>query len=384
MKKRGFTLVELLVVIAIIGILIALLLPAVQAAREAARRMQCTNKLKQLVLAQHNHVDTYGFLPNTRVQRSMGCTKYEESSAVNPDFMFSMYSWLVPTLPYIEQSASYEKIAAHLPGIIAGTSTSYYSIYDTIMDSPFSQPVSALWCPSDSRASQGPGHMQRTNYRACKGDIYTGGDRDSPRGAYRRGDVTTMDLTGILDGTSNTALIGEAIIAIFTETNVAMQYPALGGVAILAGMSTEGGTNAASVIGLPRDPTDFNLLKDTFKYAAHFGRAPGGCYGNGRCVTTFFTMTPPNTPTATDSDYTDQTRTITTASSYHSGGANVGMADGSVRFISETIDCGNVSCTVRTETGVAIGYVADQYIGPSLWGVWGALGSVAGGETNSL
>ncbi|MEW4454893.1 DUF1559 domain-containing protein [Bremerella sp. JC817] len=91
-KNRGFTLVELLVVIAIIGVLVALLLPAVQQAREAARRMQCTNNLKQTVLAMHNYESTYGCLPRPG-----------DSKKPNP---------LVVTLPFIEQGAIAEKWVA--------------------------------------------------------------------------------------------------------------------------------------------------------------------------------------------------------------------------------------------------------------------------------
>jgi len=85
-KRHGFTLVELLVVIAIIGILIALLLPAVQAAREAARRSQCTNNLKQIALAVHNYHDTYKVFPIGNWTTAYG-------------------TWLVSLLPFIEQQA---------------------------------------------------------------------------------------------------------------------------------------------------------------------------------------------------------------------------------------------------------------------------------------
>ena len=90
-SNHGFTLVELLVVIAIIGILVALLLPAVQAAREAARRMQCSNNMKQLALGCHNHHDTYKQLPYAR--------KYD---------IWDAYTWSQLVLPFVEQPAVYE------------------------------------------------------------------------------------------------------------------------------------------------------------------------------------------------------------------------------------------------------------------------------------
>ena len=92
--RRGFTLVELLVVIAIIGILIALLLPAVQAAREAARRMQCTNNLKQLALACHNHHDTNGELPS--------------GTMCDPSRGSFGFSWIAQVLPHIEMESLYD------------------------------------------------------------------------------------------------------------------------------------------------------------------------------------------------------------------------------------------------------------------------------------
>src|SRR3954466_15729323 len=100
MRKRGFTLIELLVVIAIIGVLIALLLPAVQMAREAARRSQCTNNLKQIGVAMHNYLDAANTLPPGMVQ-------YKESPLSGGTFV-DLYPAFTPLLPYVERSDIYD------------------------------------------------------------------------------------------------------------------------------------------------------------------------------------------------------------------------------------------------------------------------------------
>ena len=113
-KSKGFTLVELLVVIAIIGVLIALLLPAVQQAREAARRVQCTNNLKQLGLAMHNYHDTFNSLPYGQFSGQ----QYENTSE-NPN----RATWFVAILPFVEQSTMYEMVQPQMASSPANTWT---------------------------------------------------------------------------------------------------------------------------------------------------------------------------------------------------------------------------------------------------------------------
>ena len=166
---RGFTLVELLVVIAIIGILVAMLLPAVQAAREAARRMQCTNNLKQLGLGLHNYHDSNGALPAGVGYLDVEKVPHPSSSTGHG---WNRQTWGVAVYPFIEQQAAYDLYDPLLVGI------SYTNWCNTANsstpDSPAAIPISILRCPTDPQQVNprelGCGWFCVSNYMAVTGD----------------------------------------------------------------------------------------------------------------------------------------------------------------------------------------------------------------------
>lgn len=355
-RSRGFTLVELLVVIAIIGILIALLLPAVQAAREAARRSQCTNNLKQLILAVHVYHDVFKTLP----ARQSGTGNL---AAVGQRLRIS--GW-IQIAPYIEQKP----------------------LYDTIMQANDNPWTGGVWqnvelpvlnCPSDA-GDIAPRGTKRgtTSYAFCSGDNYEAAAHspaersdanqaaalaNTPirnRGMFGRQDYNT--LAHVTDGTSNTIALAERSrprrdndkgSAIDDTSGDPATYIPLACRAYWAGNGY--------VAGAPI------FTGDT---------SPGYRWGDGAA---FFaavsTILPPNSAvcmlragwTGISGHFAPG---IWTATSEHPGGVNVAMADGSVRFISETIDCGNLGVVAPSPTSTA----------PSPYGVWGALGSKSGGE----
>ncbi len=348
MKLKGFTLVELLVVIAIIGILIALLLPAVQAAREAARRSQCTNNLKQLGLALHNYHDVWKVFPWRQGGSGNRCTGEFDPCPSTWDHMRMRGGGFFAILPYLEQSALYHQVAQRTPPF---SPPPWYAF------SAWQTQVSTLRCPSDGYTAAA-GSLQPTNYRFCAGDTpgWMGAGRNMPpfgvsnrtRGLFTL--YGNKGLHDVLDGSSNTIALSEALVGDGSDnvgravaTQVAMTSP--------ADCRARLGANKKVIA-----PFDGNQL--------------GRRWGDGAMMFSGFnTMLAPNDPScivAGGGDHWDMT--IVSASSNHPGGVNVCLADGSVRFVSETIDNGNIAAPFP-----ATGF--------SPYGVWGALGTVGERET---
>jgi len=369
---RAFTLVELLVVIAIIGILIALLLPAVQAAREAARRMQCTNNLKQLALACHNHHDVHKRLPPIGFR-----------SSPNQGANFRR-SWRVYILPFIEQQSITDLIAGGGVATSAAGNPAWASLpggLDKVpWDSdylPWQAYITAFRCPSDTNAKS-PGSGNEPNpasYRGCLGDLtWPWGAIASTDAAHRAGyarlrgafemkagDITDthkigLGLEAIIDGTSNTLLVGETLV----NADGGQGLRAKGGLALKMDPDY---TPIACLANL--DTQDRTLFQSGLNVATGwFGRRWGDAAPS---QSGFYTCIPPNSPACSWSNDTDTC--LVAASSNHTGGVNCARVDGSVEFYSDTIDYGDITATAdpRTQMG-------------NPFGIWGALGSINAGN----
>ena len=190
---RAFTLVELLVVIAIIGILIALLLPAVQAAREAARRMQCTNKVKQITLSLHNYQDSYKTLPSLY---AMG----------NP-IQSTRIGIRIVILPFLEQLPLYEACM-----------TTTYAVYEKEVGgvkTPFADTVETYVCPSDGTSYDDPSSngfpTGASNYGFVVGDRPYCSNSYNARGCFEPARYHYIRFAAITDGLSNTMGVSEAV-----------------------------------------------------------------------------------------------------------------------------------------------------------------------------
>jgi prepilin-type processing-associated H-X9-DG protein len=353
--------VELLVVIAIIGILIALLLPAVQAAREAARRMQCTNNLKQLALGCQNYHDTaVDSLPTS-------CTFIQIRSDQQ-----SGWSYLFQILPYIEQTAVYDA------GYTQSMTTCGWEDQSK-NNAPYTAraKIACFTCPSDDNRKFPDNVHQPSSYPPCAGDYsfyWTSSAKDQSRGAL--GYRCYLGMSASTDGTSNTILSGEHLISGVIGSRLVKEGVAVSTDAVPAATATADGNfmNArADLCMATRTGNEYNT-SSVYTYTDSTGdRAKiGGCWTSGWTVFHFNTINPPNAPSCISASNV-AIPAIIAPSSNHTGGINCAYVDGSVHFISETINC--------LTSGVTASAARPKVQGISNFGVWGALGTRSGGES---
>jgi len=377
--RYAFTLVELLVVIAIIGILIALLLPAVQAAREAARRMTCTNHLKQISLAAHTFHDAHNVLPSlnrSRMGKGVWDATHPGASPGFDDMALCRTSWAMFLCPFIEQQALYDAYITLLQAADnnwwdATPWNNWTDVNVAVVQ------IAGYMCPSDAVGKGGGqrgGDLGRISYVGCLGDIPFQNSYSSDfRGVIGPGTRAQLGLSAMSDGTSNTLLFSEVAVGTIDSRKIK------GGVAI-----QDASHWAAPLDCLNKRGPSGELSGDVRSNIGGDNVGPetpqGRAWMSGEFLSGYFHATlPPNSPCCSQ-DHRPYWGNLISASGYHTGGVNAGMGDGSVKFVSETIDTGSIQ-------NAAASYVNWQDVllsGRSPYGVWGAAGSRNGGESLAL
>lgn len=329
-RYRGFTLVELLVVIAIIGILIALLLPAVQAAREAARRSQCSNNLKQFGLALHNYHDTYKAFPagaGPGVRPNPSSTAHQGWNA---------WGGIAGLLPFIEQAPLADLIVWDIYWNDTGSGNRV--VADTLIPS--------FQCPSDPGFMLDYGNMGSISYNLCHGPAAEWEvGRRGQAGLFENQVWYTM--ASIKDGTSNTIAMAECRMGqnsgpwLATKRDPSYIVPDQG----WPGNSASGDSRAftATAADITTINTYYNAClaaydsssawHDDYDQQGRFWVSARGVWAS-YCTT----LIGPNAGPGCDNDHSVTSVCVKEASSYHPGGAQYLNADGSVTFGSETID----------------------------------------------
>jgi prepilin-type processing-associated H-X9-DG protein len=342
--------------------LIALLLPAVQQAREAARRMQCSNKLNQLVRAMHNHHDSFNAFPGMSTWNGVN---HLPTAAVGAPEAYGAISPFVFILPFIEAISNYERLLLDRPGFRANNEG-----YSNLP--PFV-------CPSDTNArAAGPlqGH-QTTNYVLNWGDS---NDflRDTLRGRTRglfgqRVNWNTM--SSVEDGTSNTLAISETGVVEAAGTRSVKA----GGL-VVRGSGNFTTPDQCIAAAWPPGTTDRRSYGGTVRTRGmgenNDAIAYRGCsFAWGEPINqAFLAMVPPNGPNCLEVAADTRNFAMVTVGSHHSGGVNAALVDGSVRFITDSVQT-NLSGIRELQSALST---------PSPYGVWGAMATINGGETINL
>jgi prepilin-type N-terminal cleavage/methylation domain-containing protein/prepilin-type processing-associated H-X9-DG protein len=350
-RSRGFTLIELLVVIAIIAVLIALLLPAVQSAREAARRAQCVNNLKQMGLGLFNYESSNGTFPPTSI--NVPAT----TGAAGTWIYSSSWSAFGRMMPFLELGTAY-------------TGINFTNDYDDPSNTTISQSTfSLLFCPSDpgshvNDSTLGDTFSGTTSYGMCDGDWYvwsvSWGTTNSvgPRNRSAFGPNYARTVAMVTDGMSNSLFMSEGYIghAQMRSCYSAGTYPSdpTTGTWSYTNIPAPGGASMAALSSVIASCGTASGKIKAGGPVGHTRWADGGVYYSG-----FTTATTPNSSVsavsratgfanagqtvAMDWDSVDEndggpTFMALSASSYHSGGVNTLMGDGSVKFIKNSVN----------------------------------------------
>jgi prepilin-type N-terminal cleavage/methylation domain-containing protein/prepilin-type processing-associated H-X9-DG protein len=342
--RRAFTLVELLVVIAIIGVLVALLLPAVQQAREAARRMQCTNHLKQIGLGLHNYHDAHGTFPvsmvGSGVNTGAGCTT-------------GFYSWLALLLPYVEQVPLSDSIDFHINMADACGPDSYLwpgakigAAHPNAAAAAAQIPL--FLCPSDgpeANEAVGTAPPAPGNYTANAGWPWNTTGIDGGRASRNHNGfiplvnpltpkawhVNRVRISSITDGTSNTLAVTERLV-----TRVGGWMDLINANPHPSTLSyCGGGMGTPRTMSQYHDSCQFSRSCD-LTYTIPHGRA--WISGWTLVANTYTHVRSINSRNCHLHGGEDDGTNLISPSSRHPGGVNALLVDGSVRFIAETID----------------------------------------------
>ncbi len=348
-SSRGFTLIELLVVIAIITILMSLLLPAVQRSREAARRTQCKNNLKQFGIALHNYHDTHNFFPPGVGGTSGSGSNNERLSGV------------VFLLPNLEQGPLWKKIRG---APLQGGSPVAVGFPHPPGDLPI------MLCPSNSLPGKDPAtNSPQRAYVFSVGDGAVMFDNLIPTQSDIRGPFgwrSCRKMRDLVDGTSTTILMSERSGGSVSRrdqrglmaTTVGVAFTPAGAWSTVSNGKVEpiGTAGIQSITEMGQfwasgepEHNNFATVISPNGPSCEFRNSMSG-------------MGIPGTPPATSAR-------VLSASSYHDGGVNVLMGDGGVRNVNENIFAGNLNYDVSLPTG------------ESPYGIWGALGTISGDET---
>jgi prepilin-type N-terminal cleavage/methylation domain-containing protein/prepilin-type processing-associated H-X9-DG protein len=338
--RRGFTLIELLVVVAIIGVLIALLLPAVQAAREAARRSQCSNNLKQIGLAMHNYHTSNNSFPQGASLAPID-VPFVLSPSNNPTNWSNITSWnnwsaQSLLLGYLEQAPLYSSINFNYAPQWANNPCFF------INSTASSTVLSIFVCPSDAYSGK---DGWNNSYAASMGTTNIGypfNDADwnnyhksTGAFAYQR----AYSINGFTDGTSNTIAYSEFLVN--KPTSKAVPGKATGATA----GSTANRVYDVGTVAFTAIQADWTACSTKFQSPGGAGNGPGSEWATGAMGYTMFnTIVPPNgggtikwSACRMDCCVQAQHADYVNAMSNHPGGVNVALADGSVRFIKNTI-----------------------------------------------